>query len=511
MKPSQKRQRADAEQEDRPRSLSTPISPPRKSQRVDDGHLKSPWQLTWIRDLPEKLNRDAVTLKDLLGDPLISECWEFNYLHDIRFLMDAFDPDTKHLVKIHVVHGFWKSEDPHRMALSMDASTFENVQLHVAPMPEMFGTHHSKMMVLFRHDDTAEVIIHTANMIPKDWTNMTNAVWRSPRLPKMEEEEVKDPGKYETLQIGGGERFKADLISYLRSYDRRKITCGSLAEKLMHYDFSSVRAALIASVPGRHDVNDFSMTAFGWSGVKRYLRAVSCKEGNAEIVAQVSSIATLGGKDTWLQKTLFDSLSSCKSRTGQQPKFKVVFPTADEIRKSLDGYASGASIHTKIQSAQQTQQLGYLRPIFHHWANDSDNGVALPLDSPRQNGGRDTAAPHIKTYIRYNDKDSIDWAILTSANISKQAWGEASKQSGEMRVASWEVGVLIWPELFGKDALMVGTFQSDSPDSMSPKDGFNPVLVGLRIPYSLPLQQYTSREVPWVATLNYSEPDCHGR
>ena len=39
-------------------------------------------------------------------------------------------------------------------------------------MPEAFGTHHSKMMVLFRRDETVQVIIHTANMIPRDWRNV---------------------------------------------------------------------------------------------------------------------------------------------------------------------------------------------------------------------------------------------------------------------------------------------------------------------------------------------------
>lgn len=73
--------------------------------------IKSPFQLTWIRDLPESSNMDAVTLKDILGDPLISECWEFNYMHNVDFLMSHFDPDVKDLVKVHVVHGFWRDED----------------------------------------------------------------------------------------------------------------------------------------------------------------------------------------------------------------------------------------------------------------------------------------------------------------------------------------------------------------------------------------------------------------
>lgn len=81
--------------------------------------LKSPFQLTTIRDLPEAANRDCVGLADILGDPMIAECWEFNFLHDIHFLMSHFDEDTKNLVKVHVIHGFWKREDPNRIALQV--------------------------------------------------------------------------------------------------------------------------------------------------------------------------------------------------------------------------------------------------------------------------------------------------------------------------------------------------------------------------------------------------------
>ena len=99
-------------------SLQRSISPPKKRARKPVA-TPSPWQLTWIQDLPEDDNKDAVTLRDLLGDPLISECWEFNFLHDIPFLMNAFDPDTRHLVDVHLVHGFWKREDENRIDLEV--------------------------------------------------------------------------------------------------------------------------------------------------------------------------------------------------------------------------------------------------------------------------------------------------------------------------------------------------------------------------------------------------------
>lgn len=105
-----------------PRTFVSSISPP-PLRRVRESSIpkmiKSPFQLTCIRDLPASSNVDAVSLKDLLGDPLIAECWNFNYLHDIDFLMDAFDPDVKDLVNVHVIHGFWKKEDTSRQNLKV--------------------------------------------------------------------------------------------------------------------------------------------------------------------------------------------------------------------------------------------------------------------------------------------------------------------------------------------------------------------------------------------------------
>ncbi|EXF78064.1 tyrosyl-DNA phosphodiesterase [Colletotrichum fioriniae PJ7] len=495
-------------QSDHVESLNRPISPPMKRKQPGI-RLKSPFQLTTIRDLPEAANRDCVGLADILGDPMIAECWEFNFLHDIHFLMSHFDEDTKNLVKVHVIHGFWKREDPNCIALQEEAEAYPNVELHGAFMPEMFGTHHTKMMVLTRHDDSAQVIIHTANMIAKDWTNMTNAVWRSPILPLLPKKAVDEDDSADTHQFGTGERFKYDLLSYLRAHNTRRPILTDLVDKLREYDFSSVRATLIASVPGRHPIHDTSQTTWGWPALKRALRNVPVQEGKSEIAIQISSIATLGATDSWLQRCLFDSLAVSKNKSLTTPRstFKVVFPTADEIRQSLDGYASGASIHTKIQSQQQAKQLTYFRPVFCHWANDSPHGKVLSDDSVIKEAGRQRAAPHIKTYIRYGEK-SIDWALVTSANISKQAWGEAASASQEVRIASWEVGVLVWPSLIADKATMVGTFETDMP----PNDaGDGEPVVGLRIPYNLPLQAYGKDEIPWVASMAHDEPDRLGR
>lgn len=56
---------------------------------------------------------------------------------------------------------------------------------------------------------------------------------------------------------------------------------------------------------------------------------------------------------------------------------------------------------------------------------------------------------------------------------------------------------------------MVGSFKQDMPTRI-PGAGDDKAIVGVRVPYSLPLQQYGTGEVPWVATMNHPEPDDKG-
>lgn len=628
-------------------SMSTPVSPPRKKRRgqgemtgvpgpvgvATDATakdqkrpdaipsrptLKSPFHLTAIHDLPASANIDTVTVRDVFGDPRVIECWEFNYLHDLDFLMGAFDNGARQRgLDVHVVHGFWKREDRRREQLETAARQYSKdnsqggggITLHTAVMPEPFGTHHTKMAVLLRSDDMAQVIIHTANLIPHDWCNMTQAVWRSPLLPLLSDRKVGEgkEGEGTREESGIGLRFKHDLLNYLRSYNQRRSVCSPLVEALQRYDFSAVRAVLIGSVPGRHhvpfpeeeeeeererislkeaDEGRLAHTRWGWLAMKRALQSVPLRPQKAppvesvpEIVVQVSSIATLGGTDAWLQKTLFPALSGGKvtsklatvpakqaasfgslrqpqEREPSKPEFCIMFPTADEIRRSLEGYVSGSSIHAKIQSPQQQKQLAYMRPMLCHWANDSEAGeVITPLAGGANRGGGDAkrrrAAPHVKTYVRYSNSNSdcyIDWALLTSANLSKQAWGEARSTAGEMRIASYELGVLVWPELLtgvggatmqpvfgsddfddfeanvtsaGEEAARTAPTASTSLSSSVPGSSHAPAkaaagdadsspVVPLRIPYSLPIQRYGATEIPWVTSMPHSEPDWRG-
>lgn len=404
------------------------------------------------------------------------------------------------------------------------------------------------MVILFRHDDSAQINIVTGNFIVRDWS-MCQAVWRSPLMPL----QTFPSTLQDTLgpfPIGGGYRFKRDILRYLNSYGQRRT--GPLTAELKRYQFSSVRGALVASVPGKQNLKDTDPdqeTLWGWPGLKHVLRSLNPQTPGKKphIVMQCSSVASIGKK--WLehfQQMLRYHQSFQASPPSPMPRFSLVFPTADEIRRSVDGYACGGSIHMKTQTPAQRTQLELLKPMLCHWAGDERGGRSNVRQAQRRR-----AAPHIKTYIRFSDESmtSVDWALMTSANLSKQAWGEEINGKGEVRICSYEIGVVVWPALWddgGGEAEMVPVFGKDVPDDAcndieeneergmdddvdddvettddeggegvfaDRKEGSRPcrTKVGLRMPYDLPLVPYADEEMPWCASTPCSEPDWMGR
>lgn len=94
-----------------------------KSRRT----ISSPFQLTHIQGLSSQrgYNVDTVKLSDILGDPMIRECWQFNYLFDVDFLMAQFDEDVRRLVQVKVVHGSWERESANRIRVDVSTCQFE--------------------------------------------------------------------------------------------------------------------------------------------------------------------------------------------------------------------------------------------------------------------------------------------------------------------------------------------------------------------------------------------------
>ncbi|KAK1452538.1 tyrosyl-DNA phosphodiesterase [Colletotrichum melonis] len=433
--------------------------------------------------------------------------------------MAHFDEDARYLVDVHIVHGFCQIDDGNLAKLERKAAAYGNIMLHAAsvePTWDVSGVHHAKMMILFRYDDMAQIVIHTANMTSQDWNDTRNMIWCSPWLPRLVQP---PPGcqAYAEPAAAVGLAFQADLMEYLRAYNECAGTLGTLPGRLGAYDFSAVRAALVASVPGRYRVNGPRRGRWGLLGLAQQLCRVEVAPGDSDVVVQVPSIATLGSKDTWLKGCLHAALAATATARehvpgAPEPSLKILFPTADDIRRSVGGYGAGAGILTTLSTPQHTKQLAYLRPLLHRW------GAGI-LDSQASAHG-DAARPwtglgrrpicHAKTYVRRAQGGNIEWALMTSADLSRQAWGHPpSGARGKMYLPSWELGVLIWPSMFGRNAQMAATTNADLPSQSGP--GSPDVLVGVRLPYTTPLCPYEADDIPWIASRDYDKPDCLGQ
>jgi len=349
-------------------------------------------------------------------------------------------------------------------------------------------------------------------MIPFDWQNMTQAAWQSPLLPLLPQDHGSpSPQTFNSI----GQTFKTDILAYFSAYGEGRTDF--LTAQLSNYSFDSVKAVFVGSVPGKFhiDASNGKGYEWGWRRLANVLRKVPLRSPNVKgcIVVQVSSIATLGSKNTWLSPVLFASLKTSKLTGSTEPKFHVMFPTPNEIRESLNGYKSGSSLHLKFQSPAQLAQLGYMRRHLTHWDSNPPPNSQPSSSSALKDAGRARAAPHIKTYIRFSDTDCthIDWALLTSANISIQAWGSTEKDPigsisrREVRICSYEAGVLVYPEILDVKE-MVPTFKKDIPDEVGDEG-----TAGLRMPYGLPLRKYASNEMPWSASKSYSDVDWLGQ
>ncbi|KAI8922556.1 tyrosyl-DNA phosphodiesterase I [Powellomyces hirtus] len=394
---------------------------------------------------------------------------QFNYMVELSWLMSHLPNKT---IPVTFVHGFRGESLDY---LREEASHFPNVRLVIPNLPIAYGTHHTKMMCLFYVDGDAQVIIHTANMISRDWGNKTQGMWVSPMLHR---------------KLGTGScQFESDFSEYLAAYGS---SMRHWRERLQTYDYTQCKATLVASVPGRHTGND--MYKWGHLKLRRSLEKVSIPEAlraKSLLIAQFSSVGSLGTSDEWLMQELGNSLSACRNKQlGSNLPMKLIFPTIDNVRTSLEGWAGGGSL--PFDTKNWVKQESYMRPRLCVWeANEA---------------GRPRAVPHIKTYTRIDpESGEMGWFLLSSSNLSKAAWGSVEKKGTQIMIRSYELGVLIVSDDFKTDSTQKAVLQAVTVAGLAtihPKDSPSPtdasLVVPIRLPYDIPLTPYKPHDVPWT-------------
>ncbi|XP_035211281.1 tyrosyl-DNA phosphodiesterase 1-like, partial [Stegodyphus dumicola] len=381
--------------------------------------------VTRVKGINQRYNSGfSFGIKDLLSfkDGTLLSSAQFNYMFDISWLMQQY-PEQYRNCPLTIVHGEQREA---KKSLERSAADYSNIKFCQAKLDIPFGTHHTKMMFLL-YKEGFRVVIHTSNIVESDWSQKTQGIWVSPLLPQLE---CPSPTEGESPT-----NFKTDLLEYVSAYFSSELD--EWHEVIKKHDFSKIKVFLIGSVPGRHVGS--KKTSFGHLKLRKVLNlkgpSNDIVKPDWSVVGQFSSIGTLGASpDQWLCSEFITSLATTKNSSVvlQSSSLKLIFPSVENVRKSLEGYPAGASLPYSIKVAQKQP---YLKRFLHQWKSEKL--------------GRSEASPHIKTYLRLSpDNSSIGWFLVTSANLSKAAWGALEKKGTQFMIRSYELGVLFIPSYF---------------------------------------------------------------
>ncbi|XP_073434290.1 tyrosyl-DNA phosphodiesterase 1 isoform X2 [Dendrobates tinctorius] len=438
--------------------------------------------LTKVTGIKPKYNTGALHIKDILSPlfgTLVSSV-QFNYCIDVPWLMTQYPKEFRNKPLL-IVHGE-KRESKAR--LHEDAHHYENVRLCQARLDMAFGTHHTKMMLLL-YEEGLRVVIHTSNLICDDWHQKTQGIWLSPLYPRLPEGSSSLAGESTT-------NFRSDLVSYLSSYNSPSLK--EWIDIIKQHNLSETRVYLVGSTPGRFQGND--KDKWGHFRLRKMLRekcsAVAGRE-SWPVIGQFSSIGSMGSDQSkWLHSEFSESMKTLgkgvKTLPHSENPLQLIYPSVDNVRTSLEGYPAGGSLPYGIQTAQKQP---WLHTYFHKWKAETS--------------GRSRAMPHIKTYMRASpDCQELAWFLVSSANLSKAAWGSLEKNGSQLFIRSYELGVLFLPSAFDFPS---GTFQVRRNIYSNKEDSRG----SFPVPFDLPPEHYTGKDRPWVWNIPYvNAPDSHG-
>ncbi|GMH15800.1 hypothetical protein Nepgr_017641 [Nepenthes gracilis] len=456
------------------------------------------FRLMRVQGLPAWANTSSVSIEDVIqGNVLVAIL--SNYMVDIDWLLSAC-PKLSKVPHVLVVHG----ESDVTLEYIKRAKP-ANWILHKPLLPISYGTHHSKAMLLV-YPQGVRIVVHTANLIYVDWNNKSQGLW-------MQDFPWKDQNDSSTCE------FENDLIDYLTTLKWPEFTVnlpslGSFkinSSFFKKFDYGSAEVRLIASVPGYHSGSN--LKKWGHMKLRSVLEQCIFDEEfqKSPLVYQFSSLGSVDEK--WMAE-LKSSMSSGsledKTPLGLGEPL-IIWPTVEDVRCSLEGYAAGNAIPSPLKNVEKE----LLKKYWAKWK--------------ASHTGRCHAMPHIKTYTRYNGQN-LAWFLLTSANLSKAAWGALQKNNSQLMIRSYELGVLFLSSVFKGGC---GFSCTDDEDSHKDRGGrvnsserrkrklvtltwhrdtdTDSEVVRLPVPYELPPRLYSLEDVPWSWDRRYHKKDVYGQ
>ncbi|CAL0332101.1 unnamed protein product [Lupinus luteus] len=462
--------------------------------------IPSTFRLLHLQPLPLWANTSSLSIPDVIqGDIQIAIL--SNYMLDIHWLLSAC-PALSKVPHVLLIHGESDGRVEH-----IKRNRPANWILHKPPLPISFGTHHSKAMFLV-YPRGVRVVVHTANLIHVDWNNKSQGLWMQDFPWKDQNSPTKGSG------------FENDLVEYLSAlkWPEFSVKLPSLGNFSINpyffkkFNYSDAMVRLIASVPGYH--SGAGLKKWGHMKLRSLLQECTFDEEfkKSPLIYQFSSLGSLDEK--WMAEFASSlSAGSCEDKTPLgMGEAQIIWPTVEDVRCSLEGYAAGSCIPSPLKNVEKA----FLKKYWSKWKADHT--------------GRSRAMPHIKTFTRYNGQN-LAWFLLTSANLSKAAWGTLQKNNTQLMIRSYELGVLFLPSSIkrggcGFSCTSNVTLSEDkctreeSSEMKKTKlvtlcgmgrDWLPEEMIPFPVPYKLPPQPYSPQDVPWSWDRQYSDKDVYGQ
>lgn len=489
-------------------STTPRIAPIRMFRTIDEKKNQTSTASSSSSAAPQGASQFSMSLREVLGfdgnRPTATIEWLVisNYLIDPEFLLE----EVPELLSVPCTVVFYDSNDSPftgwKRAVGDESIDFRCLRPSDPPGPTNptgqmihYGVHHTKMFLVGFSDGKLRVVVHTANLRYVDIHLKSQGLY-------LQDFPLKSPGS----GVNTPTAFEKTLLDYLDTYkytEPRVWTPGSepgfLRGLIRRYDFSSACAVLIPSTPGYHRIDGKELR-----GHLKLRQAIIQNTTFNElapaqsIICQFSSMGSLsekylrelqGSMDTKQARRILDNAAKDTSPL----RIKMVYPSVEEIRGSIEGYRGGCSVPGSTKNVKKP----FLRPLYHCWRPSADAGPN-PLWKPRH-------VPHIKTYFQLsNDEKSLEYFCLTSHNMSMAAWGSLHSQAGSRHLFTrhWELGVFISPQLLQSDRMVPwdpNSTEQKSSDCVVP------------LPFSPKPVPYKSTDAPWAVDGLYIIPDTFGR
>ena len=278
--------------------------------------------------------------------------------------------------------------------------------------------------------------------------------------------------------------FRTPLLQYLAHVKRAichaaGIVLNQRMGQLQRVDFSLCKGALVPSRPGRHDAQRHRWGALRLASVLAKHGACS-DPGQHSLLMQCSSLGSMGENEQFIEELAESMLTSNDVCRRAHPTSKadtpieLVWPSVQCIAQSYLGYNSGGSVPC---NSDIIEEKGHIKKGFRNclrkW-NATDTG-------------RHMFPAHMKCYFRYSrQRDlveqeqglataaasaaevSLQWFLLTSANLSQAAWGKKQRKGHVLYIKSYEMGVLFLPSWLERQRRRHGVGAEEKPFSCTP-------------------------------------------